>query len=280
MSFLFLPVFSGISQEKDREFSAIQIVETMFDSVYQVKQTKFEMFSRERVDGELIKSHAIGVINFEPKKIFLRGFDQDGVLLNEVLFIAGENNNNALISPNGFPYININLDPLGSTMRRNRHFTMLEAGGRHLVDMLAVGMKHYAQIGNVASRFEVAKMSETNLKVTIINEDYTLVTYSVKKAQTIREMANSLGVPEYKIIELNEDISDFDDEVVKGQVVMVPNLYAQKVELILRSADLIPMQVRIFDEKGLYSEYIYTIFDTHPVISNVTFNKENPAYTF
>jgi hypothetical protein len=116
--------------------------------------------------------------------------------------------------------------------------------------------------------------------VTIINADYTLVTYSVKKAQTIREMANSLGVPEYKIIELNEDISDFDDEVVKGQVVMVPNLYAQKVELILRSADLIPMQVRIFDEKGLYSEYIYTIFDTHPVISNVTFNKENPAYTF
>lgn len=272
--------FSVIAQDSKNNESAIQLLEAMFDSVYGVDQARFEMFSRERINDELIKSHAAGVINFEPRKVFLRGFDEEGVLLNEVLYLKGQNNDNALISPNGFPYININLDPLGATMRRNRHFTILEAGGRYLVDMLVIGMEQYKLKGNVASRFQLIEMSKAEWKVVIFNADYKLIDYTVKKDQSIRELSNALGIPEYKIIELNDEVTGFDDELEKEQVILIPNLYAQKVEIILRTSDLIPIQVRIFDEKGLYSEYIYTVFDTHPVITKETFNSSNPAYTF
>ena len=268
------PLFS-----QETSLSAKGTLKAMFDSVYSVKQIKFEMFSQERVGGEFKKSHAKGAINFEPRKIFIRGFDEDGSLASEVLFIKGTNSNNALISPNGFPFININLDPVGETMRKDRHFTILEAGGRHLVDMLKKGMVLYESMGNESSRFEIENISSTEIKVSINNADYKIIQYQVKENETTRKVAFDNGVPEYKIVELNQDVSGYGS-LEKGNFIQIPNLYAKKVEIILRAKDLIPMQVRIFDDKGLYSEYVYSVFDTHPNLGSETFNKENPAYTF
>jgi hypothetical protein len=274
---LFIP--NSFGQNTISNDSAILVLKGMFDSLYSVKSVQFEMFSRERMKGELIKSHSKGVVNFEPRKIFIRGFDEESVLLNEVLYVYGQNNNNALISSNGFPYINLNLDPEGSTMRRNRHFTIFEAGGRYLVDMLRLGMIKYNELGNMTDRFQISKNSESTYEVVITNDDYQYTTYTVKEGDNSRTIAKTLGIPEYKIVELNDEVSGFDDLDV-GQLLIIPNLFAKRVELILRTNDLIPVQVRIFDDKGLYSEYIYTQYNTKAVVNNKTFNSNNPAYTF
>lgn len=257
----------------------IKVLEQVIDSVYSVKAVRFEMLSKERIEGELIPSHAVGVIQFEPRKIFLRGFGEDGELLNEVLYIQGENNNNALISPNGFPFINISLDPEGATMRKNRHFTIFEAGGRYLVDMMKLGLEQYKSRANIGERFSISKIDSESFKLTITNKDFTTTRYQVLEGETIRTIARKIGVAEYQIVELNEEVSDFDD-IEEGQELIVTNLYAQRVELIIRASDYIPMEVRIFDDKGLFAEYVYTYFDTNPSLNSNTFNSDNPAYTF
>lgn len=279
MVFQIFGISSSFAQDLANSIFAIQTVENMFDSVYALKAVRFEMFSKERMEGELFNSHAVGIMEYEPRKVFLRGFNEEGELQNEVLFIAGENNNNALISPNGFPFINLNLDPEGSTMRRNRHFTILEAGGRYLVDMLRLGMTRYEELGNMRKRFEISKNSETTYKVVITNSDFGNTSYVVKEGDDSRKIARELGIAEYKIVALNEEVSDYED-LEPGQTIIVPNLYAKRVELIIRVVDLIPIQVRIFDDEGLFSEYVYTLFDTNPAINKETFNSNNPAYTF
>ncbi len=258
--------------------SAEHILTNMFDSVYALENVRFDMYSQERINGELVKSHAVGVMEYSPRNIFIRGFDTQGVLLNEILYKEGTNNNDALISPNGFPYININLDPEGNTMRRNRHFTILEAGGRYLVDMLKIGMVTYAKSGDINERLKV-KSKDSLWIVTITNTDYSKHKYLVQPGENSRTIARKLGVPEYKMVELNENIDTFDD-VQPGEIIFVPNYYAQKVELVLRKSDNVPIRVRVFDEKGLYSEYKYAAFETNTQLSSKTFNKENPAYTF
>ena len=273
-----LTINTGNAQETSSK-EAIHLLQSMFDSVYAIQYAKFEMFSKERIEGEFVESHAVGVMQYEPRKVFIRGLDEEGVLLNEVLYINGKNNGNALISPNGFPYINLNLNPEGSAMRKNRHFTILEAGGRYLVDMLKLGMTQYAQMGNMQHRFFMEDESSSTWKVTISNTDYAFKKYTVREGENSRTIAKRLGVPEYKMVELNEDIDDYDD-IRPEQTLTVPNLYAKKVELILRKNDLIPIQVRIYDDQGLYSEYVYTVFDTHPTVNDQTFNSDNPAYTF
>ena len=258
--------------------SANDLLEQMFEVIYSLENIRFDMYSKERVEGAFVQSHSIGIMEYSPKKVFIRGFDTDGVLQNEVLYLEGINDNNALVSPNGFPYINLNLDPEGNVMRKNRHFTILEAGGRYLVDMLKLGMETYQQNGDLNKRLTLDVDGEY-YKITIINYDYDYLSYQVLEGENSRSVARKLGVPEYKIIELNDEIDSYDD-IEPGQVIQVPNFYGQKVELVLRKVDFIPLEIRIFDDNGLYAEYVYKVFELNIKVPNDTFNSDNPAYTF
>lgn len=256
------------------------VLERMFDSVYALKHVKFEMLAKERIDGEMLKSHSLGVVQYEPRKIFIRGLDAEKVLLNEILYVADENDGKALISPNGFPYFNLNLDPLGSTMRNNHHLTILEAGGRYLVDMLRLGLEVYLHNGDeISDRFTLYREKEGEIKLVLNNPDYEIISYKVDRKQSVREFCFTHGIPEYKMVEINAEV-EISDELKKDQEIKIPNLYAKKFELILRESDYVPLQVRIFDDQGLFAEYKYLEFNTDPIINNQTFSSDNPAYTF
>jgi len=251
----------------------------MFDSVYSLEAVKFKMISYERIDGEMHTNEAVVYVNYEPRKIFLRGFDSEGVLANEVLYIKGTNSNKALVSPNGFPYFNLNLEPTGSTMRHNRHLTILEAGGRYLVDMLRFGVNTYMESGDSTNRFFIEREGKGLLKLTVLNPDYKFIKYTVQPNEQVRDLCFRLGIPEYKLIEINDNIDGFDD-LEEGTEILIPNFYASKLELIIRESDFVPLHVKIYDELGLFSEYEYLYFDCNPYIDDQTFNSENPAYTF
>ena len=281
---LFFTGFSTINAqcillENGDSITCQKALNNMFDSIYHLEHVKFEMVSYERIEGVLQKNSAMAYVQYEPKKIFLRGFRQNGELANEILYIEGQNNNKTLISPNGFPYINLNLDPLGSTMRHNRHLTILDAGGRYLVDMLKLGLKQYKESGDSTNRFYITREGPGLLKLVVSNPDYEFKPYSVLQNEQIREIAFKLGIPGYKLIEINKEVDDFED-LSEGQVILIPNFYAKKFELIIREKDFVPMHINIFDDLGLYSSYDYIYFDTHPIINNQTFNSDNPAYTF
>ena len=113
----------------------------------------------------------------------------------------------------------------------------------------------------------------------INNDDYRFTTYQVLEGETIRDICYKLGVPEYKILELNESVSNFDD-IHEGQTIQVPTVYATTFELTIRNDDFIPTIVKIYDDKGLFAIYEYVFFETNPIINSQAFNKDNPAYTF
>ena len=251
----------------------------MFEAIQSLNTARFKLVSSERINDEMHISSALGIIQYSPRKLFFKSFDDHNELAYEILYVEGENNNNALISPNGFPYFNLNLNPLGSIIRNNRHLSILDAGGLYLVDMIKIGLQLFAETGTLNKRLEIMKISETETKLIINNTDYDFTTYQVQKGETIRDICYKLGVPEYKILELNKSISDYDD-LYQGQVITVPTLYATKFELIIRNDDYIPTVVKIYDDKGLFARYEYLFFETNATVSQQTFSRDNPAYTF
>ena len=267
------------SQGLNDTISCQTALQYMLSSIESLNSAKFKLISTERIDGEMLTSSATGVVQYTPRKLFYRSYDAEDELMFEILYLQNENNNNALISPNGFPYINLNLDPLGSTIRKNKHLTILDAGGLFLVDMIKIGMNKYSEKIGEYNRFIMVKETETTTKLTIDNLDYSFTSYTVKEEDSFRSICLQLGVPEYKIIELNEGIDSYAD-LEEGQILKIPSLYARKFEVIIRNQDFIPLVVRIFDDKGLFSEYYYEYFDSNPVIDTQTFNRNNPAYTF
>ena len=115
-------------------------ISRMFNAIQSLNYARFKLISTERIKNEMQVSSAIGLIQYSPRKLFFRSFDDHNEMAYEIMYIEGQNNNNALISPNGFPFFNLNLDPLGSTIRNNRHLSILDAGGVYLVDMIKIGM--------------------------------------------------------------------------------------------------------------------------------------------
>lgn len=280
--FLFLqfsPILGKGTESSIDTMSCEDAISHMFNAIQSLNTARFKLISTERIDNEMLVSSAIGVIQYAPRRLFFRSFDNHNELTFEVIYIDGENNNNALISPNGFPFFNLNLDPLGSTIRNNRHLSILDAGGIYLVDMIKIGMKLYEESGTLSDRLKITKFSETETKLIINNTDYKFTSYQVKKGETIRDICYKLGVPEYKILELNQSVSSFND-IHEGEIITVPTVYATKFEVIIRNSDYIPTEVRIYDDKGLFSTYQYEYFETNPEVDIQTFNKDNPAYTF
>ncbi len=275
-----LPLVAQLKNQANTEPVAFETaIQKVFDSVYGLKTARFKMQTRERIEGQMIENNCEVFMQYSPKKIFMRSFKTDGELASEIIYVHGENNNNAIVSPNGFPYINLNLDPLGSIMRDGHHLTILEGGGRYLVDMLEFGFQQYKLNTDKNVQLSLLRVDNKHVEIKIMNSIYTTVSYTVSGNEQVRDICFRMGIPEYKILELNEEVDGYED-LKPGQKIKVPNYYAKKFVLIIREIDYLPVKVMVYDDLGLFAEYTYLSFIVDPALPDNTFDSENPSYTF
>ncbi len=260
----------------------ISLLEAMIERIESLYSFSGKMHGVERVDGELVKSQSSMIIRFNPRNLYALAYDEKGEPGNEILYREGENDNKVLVAPDGFPYVNVSLDPLSSFMRNNRHNTILEAGGTYLASVIKLMLNQkdssllyrsvrYAGMEN----FEGKRCH----KVIIENPEYALVPYKVKPGETVRSIAFSLNVAEYKIVELNDEVDDFDENI-EGLTLRIPNSYSKKTVLYLDATHHMPWFMENYDEKGLFSSYRYTRISLNPPIDETTFSPDNPNYGF
>lgn len=273
--------FHGYAQSDTNQAGAL-VIERVIHAIEDLKTCQFEMRAKERIDNTYVFTHSAAYVNYEPRKIFMRAFNENGGLKNEILYIEGQNNGDALVASLGFPFINLNLAPLGSTMRSKKQLTILEAGGKFLGEMLAFGYPNMLKNDSKVKVDLLEVKDETHGKMfhlTITNTDYAFAMVSTEGESSLRVFCNDIGVPEYKVLEINDNIDAFDDEV-NGLTLLVPNYFCKVIKMKVRASDFMPISVSLFDEKGLYAQYAYDLFRVNPEISPQVFNKDNPAYTF
>ena len=74
-------------------------------------------------------------LQVDPYKVYFTeskfGIDLEG------LFVAGAYNNQARIATVGFPWIKLDLDPMGSKMRNETHHTIYEAGFGYFINVVS-----------------------------------------------------------------------------------------------------------------------------------------------
>ena len=58
------------------------------------------------------------------------------------------------------------------------------------------------------------------------------------------------------ILEKNPKIDDYSD-VVPGQVINIPTIYGKQLVLFLDKNLLLPVEIDIYDDCGLYASYLY-----------------------
>ncbi len=251
------------------------LIDKIFAAVENVKTLRYSLQCNERIKGKMQHTESKVKLQVSPRKLYLyiKGI--------EVLWVQGQNNGNALVNPNSFPYINLNLDPYGSLMRADQHHTIHEMGYQYLYDILKDGYKKAGD--NLNKYFTVMPDEKHNgrdcYKLAIAFPDFAWVPYTVKKGENLTTIARKLRVSEYMVLENNPKLGGYND-VKEGQVIKVPNAYAKMTLLLVDKEYLLPVNNKVFDEKGLFETYEYFDLKVNPPIAPEEFTKDFNGYNF
>lgn len=263
------------SKRSEKPPGSIEMLTGVLKAISAVKTLRYDLQRNERVKGKMNFTESKVKLQVSPRKLYIA---IDG---QEVLWIQGANNGNALINPGTFPYINLNLDPMGSLMRKGQHHTIHELGMEYLADILKYAMKQYAETLNkdFVILGEEKYMGRTCYKISIAFPGFTWLPYTVKKNETILSIANKLHVSEFMILEKNVNAGWYND-ITAEQVIQVPNAYAKLFLLMIDKELMVPISEKIYDDKGLFETYEFYNLQVNSLMNAEEFTEDYKDYHF
>ncbi|MEX0967706.1 MAG: DUF1571 domain-containing protein [Bacteroidia bacterium] len=259
--------------------NAISIVRNMFTAAHKVETLQYTMAKKERIDGKMVSQVSTTKMQSEPLKVYIRQQSPEEGL--EVLYVTGKNNGKALINPNGFPWINVSLDPLGGQMRKDQHHTIFQSGFGYFIAILENLMKKYEDDlpRLVVYKGEAEVDGVACHRILFDNPNFGYRKYTIQPGESLKDIARKFHIGEYQILEANADLYDFDDGE-PGMEITIPVDYARKMEIFINKQSRLPVLLRVYDDKGLYEEYRYHNVKVNPPFREDEFTENYPDYGF
>ena len=257
------------------KYDSPSMLNEIIKSIANVKTLRYDLTRNERVNDKILLSESKIKLNVSPRKLYI------SMKTQEVLWIEGKNNGNALINPFTFPYINLNLDPMGALMRKNQHHTIHELGMEYIAEIIKNGMKHYGVMlyKHFVIMGEEKHFGRNCYKLSATFPDFKWLPYTVKKNETIISIANKFSVSEFMILEKKQGATDYKD-VKEGEVILVPNVYAKLFFVMIDKEKMLPISVEIFDDKGLFESYEFYNLQVNSTILAEEFTEDYKDYHF
>lgn len=258
------------------------IMEKMMHQMDNVLSVSARVKRLERmVDGDMVSGEMEFKAMFEPNlKAYVRIISpREGT---EVLYVEGWNDNSALINPNGFPWINVSLDPQGSHMMEKQHHSLLCIGFRYTESVVKdVYNRSDTDFDEHVFYMGEQKWYDRNTYVIkIVYNEYGTSTYTVKQGEeSLCEIERKIFVPAAKMLELNPNVDDYWD-IKPGQVIKVPNKYGKESIFMIDSETYLPIVQIVHDDKGLFEKYEYHDLKVNPRFTTTEFTTEFPGYGF
>ncbi len=250
----------------------------MLASIANVKTLKYHFWKQERMKGKMEIGEQDVKMNAKPLKAYLYNYlPNNGA---EVLFLVGQNENKAFVNPNAFPYVNLNLDPLGDILRKGQHHTLYELGFEYTGGLLKDTYNKFSPKLNEYCTIDgsVNYAGRDCWKVEMENKDYKYLNYTVLPGEDLIKIAKKHWLSEYLLME-NNGLRSYD-AVKAGQVIKIPNSYSKKVILYIDKQNHLPIYQILFDDKGVFAEYKYSNLILNPTFADDEFTKSHKGYKF
>lgn len=273
--FFTLLSFSVLGQNKET-VNTKELLLKMVKSIKDVQGLKYSLKITER--GKKGYNHYESSVKLirKPRQlyIYIKGI--------EVLWTQGTNDKKALVKPNSFPYINLNLDPMGNLMRQDQHHTINEMGFDYFGSIIEYVILKFGDKLEDGVKYDGEERYNNRPchKITINNKDFAQTTYTVGASENLTSIARKLFVAEYMIVEMNPKLKDYFDILAPGQVIKVPNYYAKTVILYIDQFYNLPIGVKVYDDKGLFEEYNYHFLQVNPKFDEKEFTRDYKDYKF
>ena len=256
------------------------LIKRMIVACESVKSSKFTMVSTERMpNGKFEVSEILAKVKYNPKSVYLYMVKPN--VGSEALWIKSGPDSKVLISPGGFPYVNVRFNPHSSLLRQDSHHTIEEIGFEQVSSMI----RYYSQqMGDKFYQYLTIKdtVSWDNHSCIQIEYDYpgfAYFDYTVKKGETITSIAARYFLNDYAVLQANPSVRHFDS-VKPGQVIKVPNFYCRKIVFFIDKLTFLPLKQVIYDQKGLFEQYEMKSFILNPSFLPEEFTEGYKDYKF
>ena len=256
--------------------STISYLNNMIKSISTINTLKYEFHASELIDGEIFYSYSKVKLQKKPFCFYNYFIKPDmGV---EVLF--SHENKYALVNPNGFPFINLKLDPSGKLIRKNQHHTLFDSGFDNVKDIVLSVLellkkspdKYIVNLG-------VKRINNIECQVLhVINPDFYFLEYIVQKGENIESIAKKFNLSSYLI--LVENNFSFYNDVTLGEKILIPNSYGEKFEIWIDLQSSLPIVQKVYVNNKLFEHYEYKNIIINPEFSIDEFDKSNAEYNF
>ncbi len=255
----------------------LKALQIMTQKASEVKTTKYDAIMHERIGKKFVDKTSYFKINCSPFKIYVRE-SIIGIKL-EGLYNEGFNENKLLISTIGFPWVHTLLDPYGKKVRNNHHHTIFETGFDYFVSVINELLINHSDDIKLNYDGEETMHDRACYKLTIVDDSFKYVKYKVQPGENFTTISKRFFINDYMILELNPDI-DYYDDVKPGQLIQIPTVYAKRMVLYLDKNLMLPIQIDIYDDKGLYAGYSYINLVINPAFAWNEFNTTFKDYHF
>ncbi len=274
IAFILLSITSAMQAQ-----TATSLISQMLDAIHNFKSGRYILNKIERMDGKMYTAEMIIKLQTNPLKVYSYNVNPDPGA--EALFLYGSNNNDILVRPNKFPYVNLNLSPFNSLVRKNHHHTIYEIGFGYIGAIISYNILNRKEdfYAGLTYDGEVDWKGKKYFKITIDNKDFAFIDYKVEKGENLYTIGKKFMVADYMILSNNKNISDYDD-IKAGQTIKIPNCFAKKIEFYLDKDTYLPVIEVIYDHKGLFAQYEFNSLLLNVVIKPEEFTPKYKDYKF
>jgi outer membrane lipoprotein-sorting protein len=266
---------SAAAPAPSEKLTTPQLITTLSSAINNLKTLRCTVRAKERIGSSYQQAHTVMKMAFDPYKVYLR--NQKGV---EVLWVTGQNNGDAMVYPNSFPYVTLNLDPLGSLMRKNQHHSALDAGYGTIAEMLHGSKQRLDHSFEKTFRYD-GDTTIAGRQAYILRASYPqfrYMAYKTTKPETVTSISDKFGCGEYRILERNDLTAGAT--VPAGRTLQVPNAYGRRVVLCIDQKMMLPLVVQVHDDKGLFEKFEFSDVIPNQPIPAAEFTKDFKGYKF
>lgn len=251
-----------------------QLLSRLTTSIENLKTLRCNVRAQERLTGGSYQQARTAMkMTFSPFRVYLK--NAKGI---EVLWVTGQNDGDAWVYPNSFPYVTLSLDPEGAVMHKNQHHSVLDAGYGTITDLIRGSSQRrdhsFEKSFRYAGDTTVAGRPCYQLRADF--PQFRYVSYKAVAGDTPERIADKFGCGEYRVMERN-NLSP-GEKVEAGRTLQVPNSYGRRTLVCVDQKLMLPLVVQVHDDKGLFEKFEFSDIVANQPISAAEFTKDFPGY--
>lgn len=238
---------------------AQSILGRMHQSIERISEHSYRLQLKERkMDQSFHHGQMLIQVKNEPLKIRAELLGPNKGPLVE--YDASKDLEGATVIPKQWlPAVKLRGDIHGDMLRKG-HYAINETSLSYFDDIISRSEGNFQVNGTYEKSVRYAgSLAFQNLschKIELVDENYHIKNYRVKKGENLISISQKLLIPPFKIRELNPSIDSYY-EVGEGQMIRVPSSYGKRCVIYIDSEEFLPRRLEVYDEQGTFEQYSF-----------------------